>query len=91
MARNTNSNVFRTLDVDLYSEDIYKEDKDSEVLEPNPLVDANDAVVESLLSTGKNLEALSHVLSNNSLSIKDPQARDVNLAVSLKVLLSFKT
>ena len=91
MAKNTNSNVFRTLDVDLYSEDIYKEDKDSWVPEPNPLADVNDSVVESLLSTGKNCEALNHVLSNNSLSIKDPQARDVNLAVSLKVLLSFKT
>ena len=91
MARNTNSNVFRTLDVDLYSEDIYKEDKDSELAEPNPLLDANDAVVESLLASGKNCEALSHVLSNNSLTIKDPRDRDVNLAVTLKVLLSFKT
>ena len=91
MARNTNSNVFRTLDVDLYSEDIYKEDKDSELAEQNPLLDANDAVVESLLASGKNCEALSHVLSNNSLTIKDPRARDVNLAVTLKVLLSFKT
>ena len=53
--------------------------------------DALVCQVESLLSTGKNCEALNHVLSNNSLSIKDPQARDVNLAVSLKVLLSFKT
>ena len=91
MAKNTNSNVFRTLDVDLYSEDIYKEDKDSEVPDQNPLIDANDSVVESFLSSGKNLEALTHVLSNNSLSIKDPRARDVNLAVTLKVLLSFKT
>merc|ERR1711874_434190 len=83
MARNTNSNVFRTLDVDQYSEDIYKEDSQAP--------DANDSLVESLLSSGKAVEALTHVLHNASLSIKDPKARDTNLAVSLRVLLSFKT
>ena len=89
MARNTNSNVFRTLDVDQYSEDIYKED--SQASDSNPLIDANDSLVESLLSSGKAVEALTHVLHNASLSIKDPKARDTNLAVSLRVLLSFKT
>lgn len=89
MARNTNSNVFRTLDVDQYSEDIYKEDSD--VPDPNHLTDANDSLVESLLSSGKASEALHHILHNNARSIKDPKARDTNLAVSMKVLTSFKT
>ena len=91
MARNTSSNVFRTLDVDLYSEDIYKEDSQSQTADPNPLTDANDSLVESLLSSGKAGEALNHVLHNNSGSMKDPRARDAHLAVSLRVLLSFKT
>jgi len=91
MARNTSSNVFRTLDVDLYSEDIYKEDSQSQTPDQNPLADANDSVVESLLASGKAEEALNHILHNSPGSVKDPRARDAHLAVSLRVLLSFKT
>ena len=64
MATNTNSNVFRTLDVDKYSEDTYKEDLDiAEVAAPVSENGDQESVLESLLAAGKASEALSHVLA----------------------------
>ena len=47
--------------------------------------------MRDFIGKGSMVEEICHVLSNNSPTIKDPRARDVNLAVTLKVLLSFKT
>ena len=91
MTTNTNSNVFRTLDVDKYSEDTYKDDQDDT---PAPAVSENgenDAVVESLLAAGKVSEALTHVLGRTSLGLKDPGAREANLAAAMKVMMAIKT
>lgn len=93
MATNTNSNVFRTLDVDNYSEDIYKDDHD--VAEtPGPVAevgDIADTLVESLLAEGKVGEALSRVLSTTGLGIKNKETREANLGVAMRVMMAIKT
>ena len=94
MSTNTSSNVFRTLDVDKYSEDIYNEDQDlAEEINTNGSSENanNESLIESLLEAGKTNEALKHVLCTTSLGIKDPEAREANLATAMKVLMSIKT
>ena len=96
MTNNTNSNVFRTLDVDKYSEDIYKEDQEvSETTaaadDDKEVKDAHESLIESLLAAGKVSEALSRVLSSTSLGLKDPAAREANLSAVMKVMMSIKT
>ena len=93
MATNTNSNVFRTLDVDNYCEDIYKDDQDAAET-PGPVSevgDIADTLVESLLSEGKAAEALSHVLASTGLGIKSKEAREANLGVAMRVMMAIKT
>ena len=68
MSTNNTSNVFRTLDVDKYSEDIYKEDQD--LSEPAPVVtdtSTNTSEIESLLAAGQASEALTQALNNTAL------------------------
>ena len=93
MATNTNSNVFRTLDVDKYSEDIYKEEQ--EVPETpgsvQELGDNNDSLIESLLAAGKATEALSHVLATTGLGIKSKETRDASLGAAMRVMIAIKT
>ena len=92
MATNTNSNVFRTLDVDKYSEDTYKEDLDiTEVAAPVSENGDQDSVLESLLAAGKASEALSHVLATTALGLKDQGAREANLAAAMRVMMGIKT
>ena len=94
MTNNTNSNVFRTLDVDKYSEDIYKEDQEvSETTadDDKEVKDAHESLIESLLAAGKVSEALSRVLSSTSLGLKDSAAREANLSAVMKVMMSIKT
>ena len=93
MATNTNSNVFRTLDVDNYSEDIYKDDHDvAEAPGQVPEVgDIADSLVESLLAEGKVGEALSRVLSTTGLGIKNKETREANLGVAMRVMMAIKT
>ena len=93
MATNTNSNVFRTLDVDNYCEDIYKDDQDAADT-PGPVSevgDIADTLVESLLSEGKAAEALSHVLASTGLGIKNKETREANLGVAMRVMMAIKT
>ena len=93
MATNTNSNVFRTLDVDKYSEDIYKDEQ--EVAETpgtgKEIGDIADTLVESLLAEGKAGEALSRVLTTTSLGIKNKETREANLGAAMRVMMSIKT
>ena len=93
MATNTNSNVFRTLDVDKYSEDIYKDEQD--VAETPGTVkevgDIADTLVESLLAEGKAGEALSRVLTTTGLGIKNKETREANLGAAMRVMMSIKT
>ena len=93
MATNTNSNVFRTLEVDNYSEDIYKDEQD--VAEsPGPVKEAGDiadSLVESLLAEGKAAEALSRVLATTGLGIKNQETREANLGAAMRVMMAIKT
>jgi len=93
MTSNTSCNKFRSLDVDKYSEDIYKEDQDvteSDQYIENCNID-NQSEIEALLSAGNAAEALNHVLGKTALGIKDPESREANQAAAVKVLLAIKT
>lgn len=87
MAKNTDSKAFRTVDVDQYSEDNYKEE---EVPEPAAALGPNEQEINNLLAQSKNLDALKNVLSNAALGSKDPAARQASLSLALRVLLAFK-
>ena len=87
MSKNTESNVFRTLNVDLYSDDNYKEEADA----TDPVVlSENDSTISSLLAANKPVEALSHLLSGATLGIKDPAARAASLGLGMRVLMAIK-
>ena len=87
--------MFRTLDVDKYSEDIYKEDQEvsettaSAADDDKEVKDAHESLIESLLAAGKVSEALSRVLTSTSLGLKDPAAREANLNAVMKVMMSY--
>jgi len=87
MAKNTESNAFRTVDVDQYNEDNYREE---DVAEPVTL-GANEAEINNLLAQSKNVEALRNVLSNAPLGSKDPAAKEASMALAMRVLMNFKT
>jgi len=87
MSKNTSSNAFRTIDVDQYSEDNYKEEVDND-----PIGDgANENEVTSLLNSNRQTDALKLVLSNSPLGSKNQQLKDASLSLVLRVLMSFKT
>ena len=86
MSKNTENNAFRTVDVDQYNEDNYKEE---EVAEPT-VVGANESEINGLLAQSKNIDALKNVLSCAPLCSKDPAAKATSLALALRVLLAFK-
>ena len=87
MSKNTGSSVFRTLDVDLYNDDNYKEEVDAS---DQSVVDQNDSVISSLLAANKPVEALTHLLSGAALGIKDPAIRDASLNLAMRVLIAIK-
>ena len=93
MATNTNSNVFRTLDVDKYSEDIYKDEQEAAETPGTgkEVGDIADTLVESLLAEGKAGEALSRVLTTTSLGIKNKETREANLGAAMRVMMAIKT
>ena len=87
MAKNTSSNVFRTLDVDLYSEDNYKEETETA---DTAAISQNDSLITSLLASNKPGEALAHLLSGASLGIKDQEAKAASLTLAMRVLMAIK-
>ena len=90
MAKNTNCNVFRTLDVDRFSEDNYKDD--NEVIDTaSPGANESLKQIEMLLSTNKPIEALNLLLCGSSLGIKDSIVRDASMDLALRVLMAIET
>jgi len=90
MAKNTNCNVFRTLDVDRFSEDNYKDD--NEVIDTaSPGANESLKQIEMLLSTNKPIEALNLLLCGSSLGIKDSTVRDASMELAVRVLMAIKT
>jgi len=87
MAKNTNSNAFRRIDVDKYSEDNYKEDVENETITEGP----SEKEVMSFITQNKLLDGLKYILANSPLGNKNPAVRDAALTLALRVMLSFKT
>ena len=90
MAKNTSSNVFRTLDVDLYNEDNYKEETETADTTDPTALGPNDSLITSLLASNKPVEALTHLLSGATLGIKDQSARAASLTLAMRVLVAIK-
>ncbi|XP_076161347.1 actin-related protein 2/3 complex, subunit 5 [Ptiloglossa arizonensis] len=81
--------AFRKIDVDQYSDNNFKEeDADGELGGPTG-PDENEVL--TLLSQGKNTEALILVLKSAPLECKNQQVKDNARNLTLKVLLSIKS
>lgn len=87
--KDTSSSTFRKIDVDQYSDNNFKEeDADGGAAGPTG-PDENEIL--TLLSQGKNDEALISVLKSAPLGCKNQQVKDSALNLTLKVLLSTKS
>lgn len=88
MAKNTGASKFRGVDVDQYNEDMYQEDYGEEGV--NGVSELDEGEVTSLLSSGKNVEALQLLLSHPPISSKNQAVKDKAFALVSKVMMSFK-
>ncbi|KAJ8680245.1 hypothetical protein QAD02_016032 [Eretmocerus hayati] len=87
--KDTSGTAFRKIDVDQYNENNFKEEEaDGGVAGPTG-PDENEVL--SLLSQGKNAEALISVLKSAPLGCKNQQVKDSARNLTQKVLLSIKT
>merc|ERR1712119_151658 len=86
MSKNTNERAFRTVDVDLYNEDNYKEELDNDV--DTGTTDNNQ--INSLLNANKNVEALKVFLAGSPLARKDSEAKIASLDLAVRILMSIK-
>merc|ERR1712042_345831 len=76
--------AFRTVDVDLYNEDNYKEEADEAISDS---VDTDQ--VNSLLGANKNVDALKTFLSGSPDAAKDPAVKKNYLDLAVRVLMKF--
>ncbi|CDW53922.1 Ribosomal L13 and P16-Arc domain containing prote in [Trichuris trichiura] len=86
MAKATNDTSFRQIDVDLYNEDVYKEDEELDAGQSGP----DDAEVTSLLNRNRPVEALKAALKNPPLRVKAQQVKDRSTQTVVRVLCSIK-
>merc|ERR1712215_278213 len=86
MAKSSTERAFRTVDVDLYNEDNYKEELDTEI--DTGTIDNNQ--INSLLNANKNVEALKVFLAGSPLTRKDPDAKVASLYLAVRILMSIK-
>ena len=86
MSKATENRAFRTVDVDLYNEDNYKEEADTEV--STDALDFNQ--LNSLLSSNKNVEALKLFLASSPVGIKDPDTKSKVRDLAQRILLAVK-
>ena len=86
MSKATENRAFRTVDVDLYNEDNYKEEAD-----PGVTTDALDFnQLNSLLNSNKNVEALKQFLSSSPAGVKDPDTKTKIRDLAQRILLAVK-
>ena len=86
MSKATENRAFRTVDVDLYNEDNYKEEAD-----PGVTTDALDFnQLNSLLNSNKNVEALKQFLSSSPAGVKDPETKTKIRDLAQRILLAVK-
>lgn len=88
MARNPSSG-FRKIDVDQYSEDLFKEEENAEAQSPSAGFDENE--VSKLIQQGKYSNALKFILSSAPLHTKNQIAKDNAFNLIMQVILSVKT
>ena len=86
MSKATENRAFRTVDVDLYNEDNYKEEVDPEV--STDALDFNQ--LNSLLNSNKNVEALKQFLSSSPVGVKDPDTKTKIRDLAQRILLAVK-
>ena len=86
MSKATENRAFRTVDVDLYNEDNYKEEVDPEV--STDALDFNQ--LNSLLNSNKNVEALKQFLSSSPAGVKDPDTKTKIRDLAQRILLAVK-
>eukprot|EP00091_Calanus_sinicus_P018196 TRINITY_DN4081_c0_g1_i1.p1 TRINITY_DN4081_c0_g1~~TRINITY_DN4081_c0_g1_i1.p1 ORF type:complete len:176 (+),score=67.74 TRINITY_DN4081_c0_g1_i1:76-603(+) len=86
MSKTTDNRAFRTVDVDLYNEDNYKEEFDNEV----DTGSTDDNQINSLLNSNKNVEALKLFLSGTPLNNKDPAAKKSALDLAMRIMMAVK-
>ena len=86
MSKATENRAFRTVDVDLYNEDNYKEEVDTE--QTTDALDFNQ--LNSLLNSNKNVEALKQFLSSSPAGVKDPETKTKIRDLAQRILLSVK-
>merc|ERR1711910_218935 len=77
--------AFRTVDVDLYNEDNYKEEADEAISDS---VDTDQ--VNSLLGANKNVDALKTFLSGSPDAAKDPAVKKNYLDLAVRILMAIK-
>lgn len=77
--------AFRTVDVDLYNEDNYKEEADEAISDS---VDTDQ--VNSLLGSNKNVDALKTFLSGSPDAAKDPAVKKNYLDLAVRILMAIK-
>ena len=85
MSKNTASNKFRTVDVDQYNEDNFKDDDGEVVQEKKSGLSSSE--VEALIQKGHNADALKAVLSSAPIGNKS-QDEKVSLGKIFVVTLS---
>ena len=86
MSKATENRAFRTVDVDLYNEDNYKEEVDTE--QTTDALDFNQ--LNSLLNSNKNVEALKQFLSSSPAGVKDPETKTKIRDLAQRILLAVK-
>ncbi|XP_067661675.1 actin-related protein 2/3 complex subunit 5-like protein [Haliotis asinina] len=86
MSKNTGASKFRRVDVDQYDDDRFQ-DEDNDVAEQGP----NEGEVNTLLTQGKNADALKLVLSSAPVTTKNQNVKERASQLVVRVLTSFKS
>src|SRR5215475_2877378 len=89
MAKNTSYSCFRKIDVDQYSEDVFKDEEGADVTTLSVgYIDEQEVMTQ--LRSGKTFEALTIVLSAAPLGSKNQSARDQAFSLAHRLMLSVK-
>lgn len=86
MSKNTRNTAFRKVDVDQFEEEKYEE----ELVSDEGVTGPNDTEVQSLLSKGRQGDALQYVLSNAPITSKNQAVKEKAVQSVMKVLMAYK-